>query len=83
MTNHVTGVPERVINTLHVEPLDGNHPLIVGGASCQLCRGQYRRGDWVRKLPCKHKVSMCEYMHGFIKRKVDHLRSEFDLIGIW
>ena len=55
-SRHLIGVPERVINTLHVEPLDGNHPLIVGQASCQICGGDYRRGDWVKKLPCKHKV---------------------------
>ena len=47
---------ERVTNTLHVEPLDGNHPLIVGGAYCDLCHEAYVRGDWIKKLPCKHKV---------------------------
>ncbi len=45
------------MNGLHVEPLDGDHPLIVGMANCELCGQQYIRGDWVRKLPCQHKVS--------------------------
>ena len=49
-------VPERVINSFHIEPLDGNHPLITGRDSCQICYSCYNRGDWVRKLPCKHKV---------------------------
>ena len=53
---HLIGVPERVINSLHVEPLDGTHPLIVGQATCQICGGEYLRGDWIKKLPCKHKV---------------------------
>lgn len=53
---HRQSVPERVINSFHVEPLDGNHPLITGRDSCQICYYVYNRGDWVRKLPCKHKV---------------------------
>ena len=53
---HLIGVPERVINSFHVEPLDGTHPLIVGQATCQICGGEYLRGDWIKKLPCKHKV---------------------------
>ena len=53
---HRQSVPERVINSFHVEPLDGNHPLITGRDSCQICYSIYNRGDWVRKLPCKHKV---------------------------
>lgn len=53
---HRQSVPERVINSFHVEPLDGNHPLITGRDSCQICYCVYNRGDWIRKLPCKHKV---------------------------
>ena len=49
-------VPEAVINSFHVEPLDGNHPLIAGRESCQVCYSTFCRGDWIRKLPCKHKV---------------------------
>ena len=54
---HGEGVAERVIASMHVEPLDGHHPLVVGGACCQLCGRGYSRGDWIKKLPCKHKVS--------------------------
>ena len=54
--NQSQSVPERVVNSFHVEPLDGNHPLIMGRDSCQICYNTYSRGDWVRKLPCKHKV---------------------------
>ena len=57
-------VPERVINSFHVEPLDGNHPLITGGDSCQVCYSTYSRGDWIRKLPCKHKVYI--YTHAVL-----------------
>ena len=54
-------VPERVINSFHVEPLDGNHPLVAGRDSCQICYSVYSRGDWIRKLPCKHKVCFNSY----------------------
>ncbi len=61
VANHTSpprgGVSERVINALHVEPLDGDHPLIVGGANCEICGQEYNRGEWIRKLPCQHKVS--------------------------
>lgn len=50
------GMSESLVMSLHVEPLDGNHPLIVGGASCHICRQSYVRGEWIKKLPCKHKV---------------------------
>lgn len=50
------GLPERLVMSLHVEPLSGSHALVVGGACCHLCRGGYVRGDWIKKLPCKHKV---------------------------
>ena len=50
-------LPERVINSFHVEPVDsGSHLLQNGGATCEMCTCVYRRGDWIRKLPCKHKV---------------------------
>lgn len=53
---HGEGVAVRVLAGLHVEPLDGRHPLVVGGACCRLCGHGYVRGDWIKKLPCKHKV---------------------------
>ena len=58
-SQHRQSVPDRVISSFHIEPLDGNHPLIVGGDSCQICYNAYCRGDWIRKLPCKHKVCFC------------------------
>ena len=45
----VSHVPEGVINSFHVEPLHGNHPLIMGHDECHVCGGVYSRGDWVRE----------------------------------
>ena len=50
------GMPERIINSFHVEPVDSNNPLLQNGAHCEICNEGYQRGNWVRKLPCKHKV---------------------------
>lgn len=49
-------IPERIINSFHVEPVDSDSPLLQNGTQCGICSGGYQRGDWVRKLPCKHKV---------------------------
>ena len=49
-------VPERIINSFHVEPLDSHSSLLQQEACCQLCMNNYQRGDWIKKLPCKHKV---------------------------
>lgn len=54
--NSSLAVSEGIVSSLRVEPLDSNHPLIVSRLCCQLCGGAYQRGDWVKKLPCKHKV---------------------------
>lgn len=62
------GVADRVVASLRVEPLDSSHPLIVGGASCHICQRGYVRGDWVKKLPCKHKVSYCVDPEGWLSR---------------
>ena len=50
------GIPERIINSFHVEPVDSNNPLLQNRAHCEICSEGYQRGNWVRKLPCKHKV---------------------------
>ncbi len=52
------GLPDWAINAFHVEPVDSSSDLLQnGGAVCEICSLSYRRGDWVRKLPCKHKVA--------------------------
>lgn len=50
------GVPERILNSFHVEPIDSDSPLLLSRAHCQVCMNSYRRGEWIRKLPCKHQV---------------------------
>lgn len=50
-----SGVPPFVLNSFHTEPLDNDSPLLISGASCQICSNSFQRGDWVRRIPCKHK----------------------------
>ena len=46
-----------VISHLRAYPLAGDSVLLGRGVSCEMCGEVYRRGDWLRRLPCKHKVS--------------------------
>ncbi len=55
--NISTVVPRHVLNSLHTEPLDNDHRLIKLKRRCSICSEIYQRGDWIRKLSCKHKVS--------------------------
>ena len=50
-------VPARVLNSFPLKLLESGHQLLASGAMCEVCRQPYRRGDWVRRLPCRHKVS--------------------------
>ena len=50
-------VPHYVLNSFHAEPLDNNNKLIRQGQYCRICSEPYQRGEWIRKLPCKHRVS--------------------------
>ncbi|XP_019857524.1 PREDICTED: E3 ubiquitin-protein ligase Zswim2-like [Amphimedon queenslandica] len=47
--------PRHLPNQFRTEPLDHDHPLLISEASCQICCGQFQRGEWIRKLPCKHQ----------------------------
>ena len=58
------GVPNRVINSLHVEPVNSSHPLLLSSASCSICSQPYTRGCWLRRLPCTHKVGGALYSWG-------------------
>ena len=49
-------IPTYVINSFRSEPLDHNHPLLKSRMSCLICNDHFHRGDWIRKMPCKHKV---------------------------
>ena len=49
---------DQVMSSLRAHPVAGDSALLSGGASCEMCGELYRRGDWIRRLPCKHKVSV-------------------------
>jgi E3 ubiquitin-protein ligase ZSWIM2 len=49
-------VPQYILYSFKSEPLNHNHPLILLGSACFICNETFIRGDWIRKLPCKHKV---------------------------
>lgn len=48
--------PRRIPKHFRIEPLDHGNPLLISGAFCEICCEQFQRGEWIRKLPCKHKV---------------------------
>ena len=49
-----TSAMEKLICSFPVEALDYGHSLLT--AHCCICQHSYQRGDWVRELPCTHKV---------------------------
>ena len=50
----VNTATDKLISSFPVEALDYGHSLL--SAQCHICQRSYHRGDWVRKLPCTHKV---------------------------
>ena len=51
-----TTIPDHILHSFPTEPLDHSNPLLLSKTSCQLCHNSFRRGDWVKRLPCKHRV---------------------------
>ena len=50
----VNNATDKLISSFPVEALDYGNSLL--SAQCQICQHSFHRGDWVRKLPCTHKV---------------------------
>ena len=53
------------ISRLRAYPVTGDGVMVGRGASCEMCGEVYTRGDWLRKLPCKHKVGIHVYARTF------------------
>ena len=52
-----------------VEVLNWTSYLVLRGVHCRLCSKAYRSGDWIKKLPCRHVVSL-ETEHAALATRV-------------
>ena len=60
-----TRAPQSLLSALPTEPLYHSHTLIITGAKCFVCSQKFKRGEWIRKLPCGHKVRSIVYTTTF------------------
>jgi len=50
-------VPESVIKKFPLERVRVGSRYLAPGEQCCVCLRSYQIGDYIRKLPCRHKVS--------------------------